>query len=396
MLKRILKNFFSLVGVQVVSAIFGIVTVPLLISKIGISEFGTFSVLLSIATIINICVDFGLNISGVRRLLILKKEEVKSFIVSVIIIRCVIFSCLASIFILYIGLSSGNYEYLYILLFSASSIFQINYFLKAFEKMWIITIITFLQRCFSFLLIYNSIDPALHDAIIYYCVPFFIMPLLSFMLLLFHFRDSKVTLDIVNIKSIFIDSFNMFIGVFGSTLYRNLSIPIFSLFLSSDIIGYYSAVEKVLKGIQGIVNSGAEALYPVLCRTKELSKFYNKISVFIGGTSFLVMATVGVGIYNFDYLFGLKLNEYSELIIFSLACAFSIGSMCFLIGVMYFFSKGKQKTFSLVTIKSGISSIVLALISGSLGFVKFMLVVPLIAELLILIMLMKARGINEK
>lgn len=388
MIKLIANNFFSLLSVQLISAFFGIITIPLLINKIGIGDFGTFSVFISIATMINICVDFGISIVGVKSVIGLKRSGIKSYVVTVFSLRLFIFIVLSSIFTFYIFFSKNDIEFFWFLLFSAGAIFQVNYYFKAIQKMWIITITTFFYRFITFILIAFSGELNLYSAAVYFCLPYFLVTLVSFLCLLLFVNGGVVQLRLELVKRVFTDSYNMFIGVFGSTLYRNLTIPLLALFMSPEVVGTYSAVEKILKGIQGIINSGAESVFPIVCKTDILKSNYKGILIFTFVASITLMTVVSCLLYfNSDY-FGIVSSKYFEVILFSLTLAFSIGSICFFIGVMYYFSQGLHSHFSKITIVCGVVSISLVLVFGLLNLKTLMLFTPLITELSILILLL--------
>lgn len=379
-------------AVQLISAIFGIVTIPLIISKIGMADFGVFSVLLSIVVMINITVDFGINISGVKSVVDLKGSELKSYIMSVFIIRILIFIILSLFFVIYIYKTTGGYENSAIIIYAVSAIFQINYYLKSIEKMWVITLATFFNRLFSFVLILFVSNNSILNVILAYTTPYLFVSVVTFFSILYSLKEFKCKANFVTVRSVFINSYHMFIGVFGSTLYRNLTIPLLSVFLSFEIIGLYSAVEKMLKGVQGIINSGAEAIYPIICKTKSVEKYYHKILILVFIFSTFIMFTVACLIYFFRNQLSLTMNEYSFMIFLSLSGAFVVGSLCFFIGIMYFFPKGLQKEFSQITLFCGFVNVVFILFFGYVGDFDVLLMAPLITEILIaILLLMKAR-----
>lgn len=387
MIRSIFKNFFSLVSVQLISALFGIMTIPLLINKIGVDSFGVFSVYLSIATMINLTVDFGVSISGVKSVVALNGKNIKNYILSVFIVRLVIFIFLFSLFFLYVSLIENDLYAIFFMFFSFSAVFQVNYFFKAIQKMWVITVITFTYRFTSFLLIFFVENLDLYSAALYFCLPYFIVSIFSLFYALLSLNVESIELKLESIVKVFLGSYHMFIAVFGSTLYRNLTIPLLALFLSTEVVGVFSAIEKVLKGIQGIINSLAESLFPIVCGSDVLKNRYKTILILTFLFTLILMSTVSVVLYFNVDLIGGFFSEYTKLILISLASSFTVGSMCFFIGVLYFFPQRLDKSFSRITVSSGVVSVVMIFIFGSLDLKVLMLLTPLLTEILIFFLL---------
>ncbi len=66
MIRSVLKNLFSLGFIQLISLLIPILLTPLLITRIGISYFGTIATAQGFVLLFNIITDFGFNITAVR------------------------------------------------------------------------------------------------------------------------------------------------------------------------------------------------------------------------------------------------------------------------------------------------------------------------------------------
>ncbi len=393
-----MKNFLSLASVQIISAISGILIIPMLINRLGIAEFGVFSIMLSIATMVQLVIDFGFGLSGVRQvsIRIFNKSSILEYLVSTLVIKTCFFIMLSWLLVVSQVYYNANASYLAFLIFILSAVFQVNFYYKAFEEMWVITLSTLVQRFITLLFLIFIPTENLLAIVVVYCLPYLLG---NFMLFIFafirHYREC-VSLTQVKIKNDLVDSYQVFVGVFGSALYRYLTIPLFALFMSVDVVGFYSATEKILRGIQGIFNSAADAVYPILCKESLRNSRIIVSGYIIFSISIVVMLGLSFLISVFGDAFGIVSvsNGYSSLIYLSLSFAFSIGTLNYFFGVSFYLSKGYQLDFSRIVFLSGTISILFIVVSGWAEFEKAVLTAPFVSELIIIILIMKGRCVK--
>lgn len=381
--RKLIQNFASLASLQIISALFGIITIPLLIDVLTLGGFGEFSVIFSIVTLASIVIDFGVSNSGVRQVVNRKniEDELASYIYSVFFLRNIIFIIYAIIFLVFLWLTDFSISYFTFIIFVYSFVIQMNYYFKAIQKMWVLTVATFTQRA-GVLILLIVMPPTLDSALLAYSVPYIIVNLIVFISVIKKIHRPR---EII-LVNVFFDSLNMFTGVFGSTLYRYLTLPILSIVFTQEVIGVYSALEKVYKGVQGIFNSIAESIYPVICGGGKLGLSHTKLILFVTSLSFLAFLSMSIIIESNYAYFGLEKVDHFITILTIMLFSFVLGIVNYLVGVTHFFSVGRHFVFSKVVIIGGILSLGYLLL---FYFIEsyFMLFSTLLTELIIFIML---------
>lgn len=156
-------------------------------------------------------------------------------------------------------------------------------------------------------------------------------------------------------------------AVFGSTLgmylYRNANVIILKQFASNDIVGIYSAAEKVVKGFQSLVSPAAQALFPHLSLKfksrddKDNLATLKKIAIPFAA----VVLVISIGVYLFaplisDILCGKEFRDCVPLIrIMTLVILF--GEINYLIGIVGLINLDRQKQFFRAVVITGLFSV---------------------------------------
>jgi PST family polysaccharide transporter len=151
-------------------------------------------------------------------------------------------------------------------------------------------------------------------------------------------------------------------------LYRNANVIILKQFVSDDIVGLYSAAEKVIKGFQSIIYPAAQALFPHLSlRFKdkpmgENMRLLRKIS--LSFTAVVLMVTALVYLFApliSDILCGREFSACVPLIrIMTLVILF--GEVNYLVGIVGLINMNGQRYFFQSVIITGVFSVVFMLL----------------------------------
>jgi PST family polysaccharide transporter len=160
----------------------------------------------------------------------------------------------------------------------------------------------------------------------------------------------------------------VFGSTFGMNLYRNANVIILKQFVSDDIVGLYSAAEKVIKGFQSIISPAAQALFPHLSlRFKdkpmgENMRLLRKIS--LSFTAVVLMVTALVYLFApliSDILCGREFSACVPLIrIMTLVILF--GEVNYLVGIVGLINMNGQRYFFQSVIITGVFSVVFMLL----------------------------------
>jgi PST family polysaccharide transporter len=160
----------------------------------------------------------------------------------------------------------------------------------------------------------------------------------------------------------------VFGSTFGMNLYRNANIIILKQFVADDIVGLYSAAEKVVKGFQSLISPAAQALFPHLSLrfkgqpVNEQMKMLRKVSVPF--TAVVLLVTIGVYIFApliSDILCGKEFAACIPLIrIMTLVILF--GEINYLVGIVGLINMDGQRYFFQSVMITGVFSVVFMLL----------------------------------
>ena len=156
----------------------------------------------------------------------------------------------------------------------------------------------------------------------------------------------------------------IFGSTLGMTLYRKSNIFILRFFVGDAALGLYTAAEKIVVGLQGIVSPVSQALFPYLGhdfagkpRQENLQKL-KKISAYMAGLLFLAMAAV----FFFAeplvrILCGQEFMEATHLLRIMSPVMF-FGGMNYLLGIVGLVNLDKSGKFFRSVLLAGVTSVV--------------------------------------
>lgn len=174
-----------------------------------------------------------------------------------------------------------------------------------------------------------------------------------------------------DMKALFASGAAIFGSTLGMTLYRKSNIFILRFFVGDAALGLYTAAEKIVVGLQGIVSPVSQALFPYLGhdfagkpRQENLQKL-KKISAYMAGLLFLAMAAV----FFFAeplvrILCGQKFMEATHLLRIMSPVMF-FGGMNYLLGIVGLVNLNKSRLFLCGVFLAGAASVAWTLCTAS-------------------------------
>ncbi|MFZ3588944.1 lipopolysaccharide biosynthesis protein, partial [Bacillus sp. DJP31] len=339
---EILANAKKLIFSNVTTTIIGLVSFPLVFKHLSASEYGVFTLVFSLGGILTI---LNQVVSGNTILpLIINSIEKKDMAREYSILRFYMnfggFILLLSIILTFIvSLYIYNLSFSIIIVFISYLVFsQINTYLVNISLMYkdynYITVVTILRNLLRLLIIllliyFDFFDSALHYLCTYLTTELFIILLLSWKKLYFIYMRFENTINIkinslISIKEIYKDNSFNFFGNNIVEMKQMFIIWIINTFFSTEIVGVFGAIKKIVNMVGSMYKSFESAIFPYISSIIERKENTNLIK----------------GINTFSFIFTtllismlILLNDY--IIIYLISKEYLIYSNVFIVGYFY-------------------------------------------------------------
>lgn len=315
------QNFFFLAIIQASNILISLITMPLLISSIGVDQFGLVNLALSVIILANILVGFGYNLSGPREVAIREKgKKLLSPLISNIIFSKLILAALAAIIILVGIIGFGLFsEYQVILAFSllllfSEAIFPL-WFFQGMEKMKLISV----ANIFSKLIFLMGIILFIHRPEQAKWVNFLLGGtgiIINIFLLLFIHYGMDIYIYRPRLKELFSSLRNnvlLFLSNMASHISVNGGLIILSFFATAEMLGMFSLAERITMVIRLFPTLIIQAIYPNASRLYQegMEVFLNFVRK-VYGISILIGFMISIFTY-FIAPYAVYLLSQSEL-----------------------------------------------------------------------------------
>lgn len=411
--KRLIENFFSLSILNVINYIFPLILTPYLTRILGVNNYGSYVFAYAIINYFVLIVRYGFDLSATKQVALKKNnnEQLNNLFVSVLYGRIIL--SIISIFLIIVlistipKLSHDKLSYIYGIGIIIGIAITPTWFFQGMENMKFITIINFLIRLSSTILILifikNSSDYNL--VLLFHSIGFLAGGLFS---LFFAFKFFKIKFKIPRIKQVIEqmkDGWYVFLSTVGMNFYRESNIIILGFLTNYHIVGYYAAAEKLVKLIQSFNVPFVNTLYPYFGRklnqNNSLNEFtkYNKIGFYY--IIILIIITL-IAFFCANLIVKYLGEQYTDSIIdfriLSLVIIF--GGFNYYFGVLGLVNIGKEKYFSRYVWISGIVCIILCItlshILKDIGAAIAMVAAEFLLTIMIFVSLNKITNKYEK
>lgn len=353
-IRNLLDNTISFSVIQALRYIIPMATIPYLIRVLGADIFGAIAFAQAIMIYFSLLSDYGFNFTGPRDISINRDnlKKVSEVFSSIMVIKvaltivglCILLVCLATI----PRLQEENT----LLVLSCygvvvSRALSVGWLFQGFEKIRYYAIIAavfqFGYAVAVFILVKNADDfllvPIINSASL------IIAEALSLIVAIKVFNLQIVVPSISRIRIQIKEGFHFFLSQLSLSSYTVMNSVLLGFFTTNRVIGYYSAAEKCIRALEGLLQPVVNSLYPYMVRTQNLS-LLNKI---ICVTSLAgILSTVSVYFYSnllVEILFG-KGFEYSADLLRVFVLEWIIVFPSAIIGTPYLVAFGYPEYFS--------------------------------------------------
>lgn len=370
-LKRVTGNFLYLSVLNALNILLPLVTLPYILGVVGKANYGIYAYVYTILQYIIIIATYGFNFSATKQISQCRDDVVKvntiynAVIISkfmIALVLCVIVMALSR-FILKDDIAP--YMFLLGLGMVLGDVITPVWLFQGMERMKYMTIVNASSKILFTLLVFVIIRSS---------EDFYLLILLNsagyilagVMSLVLSAKQFKMKLGIVSLGDIAYqlkEGSSVFGSTFGMFLYRNANVLILKQFVPNEVVGVYSAAEKVIKGFQSIVAPAAQALFPHLSQRfkdkqdaenlsllKKISVPFAVVLVVLSGAVFVFAPLIS------DILCGVEFRDCVPLIrIMTLVILF--GEINYLIGILGLINMNRQNQFFYSVLVTGVFSV---------------------------------------
>ncbi|TWI92056.1 oligosaccharide flippase family protein [Chitinophaga japonensis] len=410
--KSILENFFSLSIIQALNGILPLIAIPYLLKIIHPEKYGLINISQAVIYYFQILVDYGFNMTATRQIAIHRDDlsKISSVFSAVLLIK--LFIIVIGIFVLAVIIwlvpdfrdNSMLFYLTYLTVIGYA--FLPTWFFQGIEKMKHLTVLNLIAKILFTLMIFIFVKKESD----YLLVPvftglgFIISSGIGIFIACYSYKISIKRVSLKEIQYQLRDSFPVFISNFSISFYRSANPILLGFFTNAVTVGYYSVAEKLIKGLQAIVNSLAQALFPYMSRKLETYETISgKLKAILRPTRYISIGLILVSVFVFltaPYWIRLFIHSQNREVttcLRILSFVVTLGGVNYLLGFTGLINMNQRKSLMFYVVISGVIAIFSAsLLSCYIGLVGAAYSMLLAEAVLLILILLKYRSLKTQ
>ncbi|WP_248928730.1 flippase [Paenibacillus hamazuiensis] len=368
---KLVSNIFSLFLLQGSNYILPLITLPYLIKVLGFEKYGLISFSTSFLQYFVILTDYGFQLSATKQIS-LNQENIdrKNLIFSSVMILKILIM-IFSFIILFFMINSFNYfnenkiVYYISFLIVVGNVFFPVWFFQGIEKMKYITYFSVFSKILTTIAIFVFVKVE-NDYLLALFLQSIVTLLAGIFSFYFLFKKYSVRLMIPSLNDLIKElkmGWHIFLSTAAISLYTTSNIFILGLFTNNTTVGTFSAADKIIKAVQGLITPISQTIFPHINNLASESKttallFIKKILNKVGICFVIISILIYFGAECIVLLvFKGDLQVTNLIKIMAPVPTFVFYNTMFGTQVMLTF--GLNKTFSNILIISGILNIII-------------------------------------
>jgi polysaccharide transporter, PST family len=380
--KRIITNMLSLFILQGANYILPLITVPYIVRTLGAENYGLIAFAMAFTAFFQVITDYGFNLSATRKISIFKqdKEKIANIYSSVIIIKVIL--CIISFFILLLTLvifERFRIDFLtYLYAFGAviGNVFFSVWFFQGIERMKYITYLNLFSRGLYTVLIFLliKVETDYNILIILNSLVPIINGLLSSFIIFYKYKIKFFIPNKQNIIKELTEGWHIFTTSFLSNILAVSGTFILGLFQGKDVVGYYAAMDKILKAFNGLMSPITQAIFPFISSNFGKSS-NNGILAIKNASKFIIPLAITLSVILFvfseaiiSFLYGTEYLEFS-IILKCLSIWITLGIINNIIGIQFLIGSGRGAEYSKAFILA--ASVTLIIYFAMVNYISF-------------------------
>ncbi len=408
--KILIRNFSSLSVLQFSNYLFPLITFPYLVRVLGPEKFGLVNFAAAFVTYFTIFTDYGFNLTATQEISVNRKnqDKINKIFSSVFVIKTVLFLIGLLVFLsLVFGIPKFYVDapvYIFSFLAVFGSLLSPVWFFQGMEEMNYITVISVTVKAIwviaVFLLIKNPADILI--LVILNGTSFVLIGIAGLIVVKIRYGVKFRKPSLTELKRQLTEGWYVFMSTASITLYTTTNTFILGLFAGNEIVGYFSAADKIKNAVQGLFNNAAQTVFPYLSKLFSESKIkafkfvknYMRLTV-----SVAIVLTLFMFIFSEDIVLLVLGNNYiPSITVFRIILFLPLVILLSNIyGIQLMLNLGFKKEFSRIIFLSGVFSVAVSLILVPVFYEIGTAITVLLTEILVtsqMYFFLKKKGIK--
>lgn len=299
----VFKNALYLGLIQVVNYVFPLLTIPFLVKIFGVKGFGVIALSQVVVSYICIISDYGFNMSATRYISVNKTNfELVNKIFSGVIYSKILIASVCVLFsigmILFVPMFQENRSvYLISLVFVSGQVLFPIWLFQGMEKMGKIAVFNSIFKFFFTVSIFLFVRDKTQIVLVawLYALGSSLAGISALIYAMKIYKLKFIAIKIEYIKQLLIDGFDIFLPSFFSSVLANGGILFLGIFHSPSLVGYYSAIDRLVKAGIGLLSTITQSLFPNISYKFSIDRKLAIRSI-ISSAKLIISALIGVSI----------------------------------------------------------------------------------------------------
>lgn len=309
MLKKdtLFENIVSLFTLKGLEYIIGFITFPYLVHTLGPTYYGVITFTQSFINYFILVTDYSFNLTAPQQLATTEPKYWGKIFTTIMYTKIIILGLCSFFIVLFITIFDNIFTnkilcFVIYLNVIGNVIFPI-WFFQGIQKMRYITIVNIVSRTIATVLIFIFIKTS-NDyilAALFLSITPIIAGCLSFFVLLTRYKFIFVKIRLSDIKEQIKYGWEIFLSIIFINIYSSSNVFFLGLLTNNTIVGYFSAVKKIIDCINGLLTPITQAIYPYINSKIKTSK--KEALLFIKKCTLILSVGTGcisIGLYIFS------------------------------------------------------------------------------------------------
>ncbi|MCU7550854.1 flippase [Chitinophagaceae bacterium LB-8] len=373
---KLIKNIASLSLLQIANYILPFIILPYLTKVLGPNNFGKINFVLAVINYFLLFTDYGFNMSATQQVAIHKEDQKtlnKIFWTTNFSKAALAFISLIILMVLIFIIKELRKDaLLYIIGFTVvlQSLFSPVWFFQGIEKTeWIIPL-SLIPKFLAFPLIFIYVKDS-NDYVATLVIQCLITFLLTAISCIWIFGKKNLVQwyqpSFFEIKKALHDGWHIFLSTAAINFYTTSNIIILGIFTNNQVVGYFVAADKLIKGVQALIFTIGQAAYPrinkYIMESKEKAATFLLLCIkWMGGVGIIAsMLLFLLAKFIVHFLYGSTQYNPSVVLIQIMAFTPTIVSLGYVFGILGLLSFGFKTTYTKIYLMFGLFSLCLTI-----------------------------------